>query len=138
MYLYYTVFVYKHSLFLTGWNSGTQKVRAGLCFHRYSGSNRSLYMECWRVKDCITAFFFLFLLITNFCSRIIHELIASAMPTAVLYVSDTARCVSPTTFMSNMLYATSVLYKSQLPMVCVFNKGTLYSHVLTINNIVII
>lgn len=26
------------------------------------------------------------------------------------------------TFMSNMLYSCSVLYKSRLPMVCVFNK----------------
>lgn len=32
------------------------------------------------------------------------------------------RCNSPTTFMSNMLYASSVLYKSSLPMVIVFNK----------------
>lgn len=54
--------------------------------------------------------------------QIIHELLASAFPTVVLYVTDTVRCESPTTFMSNMLYACSVLYKSRLPMVCVFNK----------------
>lgn len=38
---------------------------------------------------------------------------------------DTPRCQSPTTFMSNMLYASSVLYKSELPMVVVFNKKDL-------------
>jgi GPN-loop GTPase len=54
--------------------------------------------------------------------QIIHELLATAFPTVIMYVSDTPRCSSPTTFMSNMLYASSVLYKSQLPMVCVFNK----------------
>lgn len=54
--------------------------------------------------------------------QIIHELLATAFPTVIMYVTDTPRCSSPTTFMSNMLYASSVLYKSQLPMVCVFNK----------------
>lgn len=54
--------------------------------------------------------------------QIIHELLATSFPTVIMYVTDTPRCTSPTTFMSNMLYASSVLYKSQLPMVCVFNK----------------
>jgi len=54
--------------------------------------------------------------------QIIHELLASSFPTTILYVVDTPRCSSPTTFMSNMLYACSVLYKSRLPMICVFNK----------------
>lgn len=54
--------------------------------------------------------------------QIIMELFASAFPTALLYVTDTPRCSSPTTFMSNMLYCCSILYKSRLPMVCVFNK----------------
>lgn len=54
--------------------------------------------------------------------QIIHELLASAFPTVILYITDTPRSVSPTTFMSNMLYACSVLFKSRLPMVCVFNK----------------
>ena len=31
--------------------------------------------------------------------QIIHELLASAFPTLVLYISDTPRCASPTTFM---------------------------------------
>jgi GTPase SAR1 family protein len=54
--------------------------------------------------------------------QIIHELLASSFPTVILYITDTTRCSRPTTFMSNMLYASSVLYKSQLPMLVAFNK----------------
>ena len=54
--------------------------------------------------------------------QIIHELLANAFPTSILYVTDTPRCQSTTTFMSNMLYACSVLFKSKLPLICVFNK----------------
>lgn len=60
--------------------------------------------------------------------QIILELLSTSMPTVILYISDTPRCSSPTTFMSNMLYATSVLYKSQLPLVCVFNKIDITPH----------
>lgn len=60
--------------------------------------------------------------------QIIHELLASAFPTCILYTIDTPRCNSPTTFMSNMLYACSVLYKSRLPMVCCFNKTDITTH----------
>jgi len=44
------------------------------------------------------------------------------MPTVVVYVMDTARNVNPVTFMSNMLYACSILYKTKLPFVVVMNK----------------
>lgn len=54
--------------------------------------------------------------------QIILELLASSFPTVIMYVTDTPRCNNPTTFMSNMLYASSVLYKSQLPMIIAFNK----------------
>ena len=54
--------------------------------------------------------------------QIIHELLGTTFPTVILYIADTPRCVSPTTFMSNMLYACSILYKSRLPMICAFNK----------------
>ena len=47
---------------------------------------------------------------------------ASSMPTVVVYVMDTARNVSPVTFMSNMLYACSILYKTKLPFIIVMNK----------------
>jgi GTPase SAR1 family protein len=54
--------------------------------------------------------------------QIISELLGSSFPTCILYVTDTPRCTSPTTFMSNMLYACSILFKTHLPLVCVFNK----------------
>lgn len=50
---------------------------------------------------------------------IITELLASTFPTCVLYVVDTPRCTEPQTFMSNMLQAVSILYKTKLPMVLV-------------------
>ena len=53
---------------------------------------------------------------------IITESFASSFPTVVAYIIDTPRNSSPTTFMSNMLYACSILYKTKLPMVLVFNK----------------
>ena len=40
----------------------------------------------------------------------------------IAYIVDTPRNTSPTTFMSNMLYACSILYKTKLPMIVVFNK----------------
>jgi GTPase SAR1 family protein len=53
---------------------------------------------------------------------IITETLASAFPTVIVYVMDTPRNQSSATFMSNMLYACSILYKSKLPMVVAFNK----------------
>lgn len=54
--------------------------------------------------------------------RIITEALAVTMPTVVLFVIDTERSQSAMTFVSNMLYACSILYKTMLPMVIVFNK----------------
>ena len=51
--------------------------------------------------------------------NIVTELFASSFPTVVLYVIDTPRCLSPQTFMSNMMQACSILYKTRLPMVLV-------------------
>lgn len=53
---------------------------------------------------------------------IITESFASTFPTVIAYIVDTPRNSSPTTFMSNMLYACSILYKTKLPMILVFNK----------------
>lgn len=53
---------------------------------------------------------------------IITEAFATESPTVIAYIVDTPRCRSPSTFMSNMLYACSILYKTKLPMVIVFNK----------------
>lgn len=54
--------------------------------------------------------------------QIIMDSLASSFPTMIAYIVDTPRCTSPTTFMSNMLYACSILYKTKLPMIIVFNK----------------
>lgn len=49
--------------------------------------------------------------------------LASTFPTVLAYVIDTPRTTANTsTFMSNMLYAISILYKTKLPMILVFNK----------------
>ncbi|WFD44226.1 hypothetical protein MPSI1_002892 [Malassezia psittaci] len=53
---------------------------------------------------------------------IITDALASALPTVVAYVVDTPRTTAPATFMSNMLYACSIMYKTKLPFVIVFNK----------------
>ncbi|KNC76545.1 GPN-loop GTPase 1 [Sphaeroforma arctica JP610] len=54
---------------------------------------------------------------------VITESLASTFPTVVVYVIDTPRCVSPITFVSNMLYACSIMYKTRLPMVIALNKA---------------
>ena len=53
---------------------------------------------------------------------IITDALASAFPTVLAYIIDTPRTAKPATFMANMLYACSILYKTKLPMVLVFNK----------------
>ncbi|EFA83927.1 AAA ATPase domain-containing protein [Heterostelium album PN500] len=59
---------------------------------------------------------------------IITELMASSFPTVLVYIIDTPRTIDPTTFMSNMLYACSIMYKSKLPMVVAFNKIDVANH----------
>lgn len=53
---------------------------------------------------------------------ILLESMASSFPTVIAYIIDTPRTSSTSTFMSNMLYACSILYKTKLPMILVFNK----------------
>lgn len=53
---------------------------------------------------------------------ILLESFASSFPTVIAYIIDTPRTSSTSTFMSNMLYACSILYKTKLPMILVFNK----------------
>lgn len=53
---------------------------------------------------------------------IITDALATSMPTVLVYVVDTPRTTAPATFMSNMLYACSILYKTRLPFIIVFNK----------------
>ncbi|KAL0584182.1 hypothetical protein ABG067_005956 [Albugo candida] len=59
---------------------------------------------------------------------IITESLAITFPTVLVYVIDTPRSISPNTFMSNMLYACSILYKLRLPFVIVFNKTDVIRH----------
>jgi GTPase SAR1 family protein len=53
---------------------------------------------------------------------ILLDSLASSFPTVIAYIVDTPRASSTSTFMSNMLYACSILYKTKLPMIVVFNK----------------
>jgi GTPase SAR1 family protein len=53
---------------------------------------------------------------------ILLDSLASSFPTVIAYIVDTPRTSSTSTFMSNMLYACSILYKTKLPMIVVFNK----------------
>jgi GTPase SAR1 family protein len=60
---------------------------------------------------------------------IVSESLASAFPTVLVFVVDTARCASsPNTFMSNMLYACSMFYRTRLPLVIAFNKNDVVPH----------
>ncbi|KAK3672583.1 hypothetical protein LTR78_007634 [Recurvomyces mirabilis] len=55
--------------------------------------------------------------------QILLSSLASSFPTVLAYIIDTPRTTASTsTFMSNMLYAISILYKTRLPMILVFNK----------------
>jgi len=60
--------------------------------------------------------------------NIITEALAALFPTVVVYVMDSVRSTSPVTFMSNMLYACSILYKCKLPFVIAMNKIDVVSH----------
>ncbi|KAL1688181.1 hypothetical protein GGG16DRAFT_95012 [Schizophyllum commune] len=59
---------------------------------------------------------------------IITDAVASTFPTVVAYIIDTPRTTAPATFMSNMLYACSILYKTKLPFILVFNKTDVTPH----------
>jgi GTPase SAR1 family protein len=48
--------------------------------------------------------------------------LAAAFPTVVLFVVDVPRCSHPPTFISTMLYACSILYRSGLPVVLGLTK----------------
>lgn len=54
---------------------------------------------------------------------IVTSALATTFPTVLAFVIDTPRCAASVhTFMSNMLYACSMLYRAKLPMVVVLNK----------------
>jgi GTPase SAR1 family protein len=54
--------------------------------------------------------------------QLIAEAFSSTFPTCMLFVGDTKRCTNPQTFMSTMMYSTSIMYKSQLPLLLALNK----------------
>jgi len=60
--------------------------------------------------------------------NIITEALAAKYPTVIVYVMDTVRSTKPVTFMSNMLYACSILYKCKLPFVVTMNKIDIVSN----------
>ncbi|KAJ2555594.1 hypothetical protein EV175_002228 [Coemansia sp. RSA 1933] len=64
---------------------------------------------------------------------IITSTLAATYPTVVVYVVDTPRTANPATFMSNMMYACSILYKTQLPFIVAFNKTDVVSHEFAVN-----
>ncbi|KAJ1543614.1 GPN-loop GTPase 1 [Nowakowskiella sp. JEL0078] len=59
---------------------------------------------------------------------IITDTLAASYPTVIVYVVDTPRSTAPATFMSNMLYACSIMYKTKLPFIVVFNKTDVVTH----------
>merc|ERR1719391_929234 len=60
--------------------------------------------------------------------NIITEALAAKYPSIIIYVMDSVRSTSPVTFMSNMLYACSILYKCKLPFIVTMNKIDVVSH----------
>jgi len=60
--------------------------------------------------------------------QIITESLAADFPTVMVYITDTPRSSNPTTFMSNMTYACSIMYKTRLPFLIAFNKIDIMSH----------
>jgi len=60
---------------------------------------------------------------------IVTDTLAATMPTVTIYVVDVPRSVAnPSTFMANMLYACSILYRTQLPLVLALTKTDVLSH----------
>ncbi|KAJ9450025.1 GPN-loop GTPase 1 [Diplonema papillatum] len=60
--------------------------------------------------------------------QIIMETLASTFPTVATYVVDTPKSSNPSTFMSNMMYACGILYRTQLPLLLCFNKTDVTDH----------
>ncbi|KAF7457318.1 putative XPA binding protein 1 [Cryptosporidium felis] len=61
---------------------------------------------------------------------IILEGLSISFPTIVTYIVDTVRSQKPVTFMSNMLYSCSVMYRCKLPFILVFNKIDVIDHLI--------
>lgn len=55
--------------------------------------------------------------------QIISSSVASVLPTFSVFLADSVRCQNPNTFMSNMLFCCSVLFRLKLPVCVLFNKS---------------
>lgn len=53
---------------------------------------------------------------------IITESLSKNFPAIMFYVIDSARTINPITFVSNILYSCSILYKTRLPLIMILNK----------------
>lgn len=58
----------------------------------------------------------------------ITDMLSAHFRTTILFILDTPKCQNPQIFMSNMLQAVSVLYRSRLAVILVFNKIDVASH----------
>lgn len=54
--------------------------------------------------------------------KLISEALSANYPSILIYIVDVPRCQNPNTFVSNMMYAISIMYKMKLPLIIVFNK----------------
>ena len=54
--------------------------------------------------------------------KLITDSLSLIFPTVLIYVLDLVRNQNPNTFVSNMLYALSIMYKMKKPLPLVFNK----------------
>ena len=88
-------------------------------------SLRTVFIRAWvECQSNTNTFTFL----RSASGSIISESLASTFPTVMVFVVDTVRCSSsPNTFMSNMLYACSMFYRTRLPLVIAFNKTDVVS-----------
>ncbi|KAL0232299.1 hypothetical protein PCE1_002641 [Barthelona sp. PCE] len=57
--------------------------------------------------------------------QIIAELFSGSYPTVAAFIVDSVRCRSPITFSSCLFYASSILYRMNLPLLLAFNKSDL-------------
>jgi GTPase SAR1 family protein len=60
--------------------------------------------------------------------NLITEALATTFPSIITFIVDTPRCQNPKTFISNMLQACSILYRTRLPLLLVFNKCDVVGH----------
>lgn len=63
---------------------------------------------------------------------VIAQALASSSPTSSMDVMDTSSSTNPVTFMSRMLCACSILYKTTLPSMVIVNNTDIIGHSLAV------